>query len=558
MLYQQINLRKRGEKVLSNKSQSSKIGSLLSIIILTAMLIYPLYNPLYAADLTSSYRTLKNEYPEFVNRLVEGGATEAQIESFLVDLDNEVAKLGPLNEGNFNTVILDRFTEVITWRNNRDVLLALVSSFGPEIEYFEENNALPPELIPLRNAVRDSVLGKNETTPPGGGGPGGGFLTRDTDDNVMSEVADQIASGKSIINLSLSSNNSLSLNKATIDKINESGKKLNITGNGITLTIPAGAISIANDETLSLSAQKLSQAAAAEPLKKLSPNYKLLGSVYELSGTTEASISIKFNQAVSVTLDYSGLNLNGVVEDNLDVYYYKEDKGQWTAMNGTLDKNNKTITFTTSHFSKYAIIEKLSQPIKPEIDEQEALMIAQRFTDLNGHWAAAEIGRAVKMGIASGISSTQFAPDRNITRAEFAALLTRAIGLPNATVMQSRFTDVTTDAWYFNAVNTAAEAGLVSGLTPSTFAPDKPITREQMAVMISRALTYKGKQVTTSASILASFTDQGQISSWAKEGASIVVQLGIVSGRNANSFAPLHNATRAEATAMILRTYNQL
>jgi hypothetical protein len=148
MLYQQINLRKRGEKVLSNKSQSSKIGSLLSIIILTAMLIYPLYNPLYAADLTSSYRTLKNEYPEFVNRLVEGGATEAQIESFLVDLDNEVAKLGPLNEGNFNTVILDRFTEVITWRNNRDVLLALVSSFGPEIEYFEENNALPPELIP--------------------------------------------------------------------------------------------------------------------------------------------------------------------------------------------------------------------------------------------------------------------------------------------------------------------------------------------------------------------------------------------------------------------------
>ena len=91
---------------------------------------------------------------------------------------------------------------------------------------------------------------------------------------------------------------------------------------------------IANDETLS-KRSKASQAAAAEPLK-LSPNYKLLGSVYELSGTTEASISIKFNQAVSVTLDYSGLNLNGVVEDNLDVYYYKEDKGQWTAMNGTL------------------------------------------------------------------------------------------------------------------------------------------------------------------------------------------------------------------------------
>jgi hypothetical protein len=507
-----------------------------------------------AVDLINSYSILKNQYPGYVDRIVAGGANETQIEAFLTDLDSEVSSRGTLNEANFNSVMYQSLQEVLTMHT--DVFNAMLSSFPEEIAYTIKNGKLHSNLIPLRNAVMETVL--SQKTPPGGVGPGGGPLSGDTDDKVMSEVADQITSGKSAINLSLSNNNSISLNKATIDKINESGKKLNITGNGITLTIPAGAISIANDETLSLSAQKLSQAAAAEPLKKLSPNYKLLGSVYELSGTTEASISIKFNQAVSVTLDYSGLNLNGVVEDNLDVYYYKEDKGQWTAMNGTLDKNNKTITFTTSHFSKYAIIEKLSQPIKPEIDEQEALMIAQRFTDLNGHWAAAEIGRAVKMGIASGISSTQFAPDRNITRAEFAALLTRAIGLPNATVMQSRFTDVTTDAWYFNAVNTAAEAGLVSGLTPSTFAPDKPITREQMAVMISRALTYKGKQVTTSASILASFTDQGQISSWAKEGASIVVQLGIVSGRNANSFAPLHNATRAEATAMILRTYNQL
>lgn len=509
-----------------------------------------------AVDLINSYSILKNQYPGYVDKIVAGGASESQIEAFLIDLDSEVSSRGTLNEANFNSVMYQSLQEVLTMHT--DVFNAMLSSFPEEIAYTIKNGKLHSDLIPLRNAVMETVLGQDKKTPPGGGGPGGGPLSGDTDDKVMSEVADQITSGKSVINLSLSNNNSISLNKATIDKINESGKKLNITGNGITLTIPAGAISIANDETLSLSAQKLSQAAAAEPLKKLSPNYKLLGSVYELSGTTEASISIKFNQAVSVTLDYSGLNLNGVVEDNLDVYYYKEDKGQWTAMNGTLDKNNKTITFTTSHFSKYAIIEKLSQPIKPEIDEQEALMIAQRFTDLNGHWAAAEIGRAVKMGIASGISSTQFAPDRNITRAEFAALLTRAIGLPNATVMQSRFTDVTTDAWYFNAVNTAAEAGLVSGLTPSTFAPDKPITREQMAVMISRALTYKGKQVTTSASILASFTDQGQISSWAKEGASIVVQLGIVSGRNANSFAPLHNATRAEATAMILRTYNQL
>ena len=105
-----------------------------------------------------------------------------------------------------------------------DVFNAMLSSFPEEIAYTIKNGKLHSDLIPLRNAVMETVLGQDKKTPPGGGGPGGGPLSGDTDDKVMSEVADQITSGKSVINLSLSSNNSISLNKATIDKINESGK----------------------------------------------------------------------------------------------------------------------------------------------------------------------------------------------------------------------------------------------------------------------------------------------------------------------------------------------
>jgi len=182
----------------------------------------------------------------------------------------------------------------------------------------------------------------------------------------------------------------------------------------------------------------------------------------------------------------------------------------------------------------------------------------QGFMDIIGHWAAGEINTAVKLGIVSGISKTQFAPDRNITRAEFTALLTRAIELEDAVILQGRFTDVPADAWYFNEVNSAAMAGLVSGYRVSVFRPHDYITREQMTVIISRALAYKGKQADINTSSLSKFKDRGEISVWARQGASTAVQLGIVTGKTAETINPRENATRAEATAMILRMYNQI
>jgi hypothetical protein len=79
-----------------------------------------------------------------------------------------------------------------------------------------------------------------------------------------------------------------------------------------------------------------------------------------------------------------------------------------------------------------------------------------------------------------------------------------------------------------------------------------------MAVMISRALTYKGKNpaVNDINAVLQDFTDQPQISAWANEGVAAAVDQGIIKGRSATLFAPLEKATRAEAAVMILRMYN--
>jgi len=549
----------------------------ISIIILTFFIINLLtcgfvgVNSAQSADLLSSYNILKNQYPEYINRMVAGGASEEQIQSFLIDLDSAVRLSGPLDEANFNNVMYEALQEVIQYRKHRAVFRAMLSQFEEEINYTLENHMLHPNLIPMRNAVKDSVLGTpGQNQQPLEPNPGGGG-TGNTTDPMIQSIEDQINTAGSTITLS-SSSNTFALNGNIIQQVQSSGKNLEITLNSVKFIIPSGAINIASNLTATISATALDSSTAASSLQNRATGQQLLGSVYELNCGTEASVNgLNLQQAVTVTLSYSAANMTGINEDQLDVYCYSEITNTWTPMHGIVDKANNTITFTTTHFSKYAIMtraqEKPATGTKPEHDpktEQKTEQTtatttgAEQFIDLRGHWAAAEIGTAVKLGICSGITPTQFAPDRKITRAEFATLLTRVLGLKTTASVQSRFSDVTTDAWYYNFVNSAAEAGLINGYSPTKFGPNDLITREQMAVMISNALAYKNKQLNVSDSVLSKFKDRGQISSWAIPGVSTAVDQGIITGRSATTIAPSHNATRAEGTAMILRMHQLL
>lgn len=546
----------------------------VSIIILTFFIINLLtcgfmgVNSAQSADLLSSYNILKSQYPDYINRMVAGGASEEQIQSFLIDLDSNVRSRGQLDEANFNNVMYEALQEVIQYRKHRAVFRAMLSEFQEEIDYTLENHMLHPNLIPLRNAVKDSVLGTpGQNQQPSEPNNPGGVGTGNTTDPIIQSIQDQINSAGGTITLS-SSSNTFSLNGNIIQQIKSSGKNLEITLNSVKFIIPSGAINIASNLNATITATALDSSAAASSLQNRATGQQLLGSVYELNCGTEASVNgLNLQQAVTVTLSYSGANTTGINEDQLDVYYYNETTKTWTPMNGTVDKDNKTMTFTTTHFSKYAIMTKVQEkPATGSNSGQESKTEqttptttgAEKFTDLTGHWAAAEIGNAVKLGIASGMSPTQFAPDQSITRAQFTTLLTRALGMKDITCIQSRFSDVPANAWYFNAVNCAAEAGLVSGYSPTTFGPNDLITREQMAVMISNALAYKNKQVNSSDAALEKFQDRGQISSWAISGVSVAVHLKIVTGRSVDTIAPRQNATRAEGTAMILRMYKLL
>lgn len=113
------------------------------------------------------------------------------------------------------------------------------------------------------------------------------------------------------------------------------------------------------------------------------------------------------------------------------------------------------------------------------------------FADLADHWAKNTVTQLAGKGIISGVTDTSFEPDRNITRAEFAKILVGALNLNvEANAVSSTFTDVKAGEWYTDAVTTAAKAKLIDGYEDGTFRPNASITREELSAMVIRALSF--------------------------------------------------------------------
>lgn len=182
-----------------------------------------------------------------------------------------------------------------------------------------------------------------------------------------------------------------------------------------------------------------------------------------------------------------------------------------------------------------------------------ALEYTHAFDDVPASfWGADDIAVMAAKHIVRGVSAAQFQPNGRVTRAEFAAMLVRALGLTSSGAANP-FADVSAGKWYAADVAAARETGLASGKDGSRFDPDGAITRQEMAVMIARALQHLGKDVDANGVSLDRFSDAGSVSGWADESVRISLQTGIVRGADASRLLPGADATRAEATAMLRR-----
>ncbi|WP_162848530.1 S-layer homology domain-containing protein [Paenibacillus nanensis] len=170
------------------------------------------------------------------------------------------------------------------------------------------------------------------------------------------------------------------------------------------------------------------------------------------------------------------------------------------------------------------------------------------FKDIQGHWAEAAVIRAAQSGFVKGYSDGTFRPEAQVTRAEFAVMLARALELPAAAESVSAFADSgSIPVWAQESIDAAVQAGVLKGYDDGTFQPERLITRSEVAVMVARALGLAAE-----ANDQSSFADRLAIPAWAEPSVAAAVEAGIVKGRGGNRFAPDANTTRAEAVTLLL------
>ncbi|MWV47409.1 S8 family serine peptidase [Paenibacillus sp. HJL G12] len=265
---------------------------------------------------------------------------------------------------------------------------------------------------------------------------------------------------------------------------------------------------------------------------------KMAGTAYGLElyfkkSTGEKVVLPSFPEQVQVTISYPEQGLQSTL---LGLYYWNEKSGQWEYVGGDVDAASHKVQASLSHFSKYAILE-----------------YNKSFSDLGAiHWANKAVTELAAKHIVSGQSEVLFAPKAQTTRAEFASFIARALKL-DTSAASVPFTDVKSDAWYSGAVAAAYKAGLIQGVSEASFAPNKPITREEMAVLAVRAYEWSHKSNTASND--AAFTDASSISAWAVASVGKSSNLGIMQGQKNGQFIPKASASRAETAQTI---YNLL
>lgn len=180
------------------------------------------------------------------------------------------------------------------------------------------------------------------------------------------------------------------------------------------------------------------------------------------------------------------------------------------------------------------------------------------FSDIVGSPAQSSVEALAARGILNGRSTDLFDPEDLVTRAEFCAMVVRALGLEPVFSAVS-FADVSKDDWFCSAVQTAYAYGIINGVSEAAFAPNDSITREQVCVMLTRAARLCGADTAmTPAAVrdaLAVYTDYRSIGTWAQEEAAFCAASGIYAPQTA-AFEPACAFSRAEMAASLFSLLN--
>ena len=262
-----------------------------------------------------------------------------------------------------------------------------------------------------------------------------------------------------------------------------------------------------------------------------------------------------------------GLKFDLAAED-IDVVYYKGEftkdtdgdskADAWEASTTRVaaeDLTEEGVYFANIQVKSTAA--KIQNGDKAPLSVQFTVSKTVVFHDVDANaWYAGSVYDAALLGYMDGVAQGIFAPERAMTRAEFAQVVynmaTNGTGgtTANGTTYPTKYTDVPADAWYAKAIEWASRYGIVNGTSETTFDPNGTVTREQIATMLYR---YAGNNAQADASALDAFVDGAQVSDWAVPAMAWAVEEGHMNGKGANDLQPQATATRAEIATLAVR-----
>lgn len=323
-------------------------------------------------------------------------------------------------------------------------------------------------------------------------------------------------------------------------------KKLEIQSENIKLKIPAKLftqlINLVSEQERSESKLTLTIKPHNEPTvgdgvlnrakNQLGASVKLGSAIYDIKlyVTTKAGQTLSltsFEQPIQIQF-----KLDPAVNPKLSSVYYISDLGGLERIGGTYASGE--LTSDVSHFSTYTVLE-----------------VSKSFADVpQTHWAADVIQELASKLVISGTSEQSFEPESKVTRAQFTALIARALKLKTASASTS-FQDVKPSDWFTSEVAAAVQAGIVNGREIDKFDPNAQVSREEMTTILMRS--YRLQHGKTDSAAVPSFSDETTVSEWALADVKAAAALGLVQGRSEGQFEPQGVATRAEAAQVLYR-----
>lgn len=276
--------------------------------------------------------------------------------------------------------------------------------------------------------------------------------------------------------------------------------------------------------------------------------------ISEISNQMKTDVTLCISKLEDGTLDITLKNGNSLISDFkngkviVEIPYEAADKanaysvvayqiigdGTKEMQRGIYDAKTKLMAFSTNHFSKYLVT-------------QNNIV----FSDVNGEWFADAVTFAAARNIVGGVGNQQFAPNKNVTRAQVVKMLCDAYPVKNVDDSISNFSDAG-DTWYTEYLLKAKQAGLISGTGENQFEPEREITREEAFVMIYNALEKLNLIETEIKTQSVSFNDQHDISPWANDAVQYFSDKKIINGDN-NNISPQAQMKRSEIVQVFLK-----